>query len=166
MAKDLAIVLNHGSVNSAVATALAGQKHRTVMLYASGDIEAKEVSRSRAAYEQQVAHFKPYRDHTVALPQLAVAGATRPATTSDPRYPTPAGPELLELLPMLAYAARYAAHYRATAIYLGLRIGSTGRPNEKSVGPTAPTPTTWPRPPSSLRSGTNCSSIRAVYPVW
>jgi hypothetical protein len=137
MAKDLAIVLNHGSLNSAVATALAGQKHRTVMLYAAGDVEAKEALRSRAAYEQQVAHFKPYRDHTVVLPQLAVAGATRQATTtSDPRYPTPAGPKLLELLPLLAYAARYAAHYRATAIYLGLRIGSAARAGEKSVGPT------------------------------
>jgi len=136
MAKDLAIVLNHGSLNSAVATALAGQKHRTVMLYAAGDVESKEATRSRAAYEQQVAHFKPYRDHTVALPQLAAGGASRQATTtSDPRYPTPVGPKLLELLPLLAYAARYAAHYRATAIYLGLRIGSTARAGEKSVGP-------------------------------
>jgi hypothetical protein len=135
MAKDLAIVLNHGTLNSAVTTALAGQKHRTVLLCAMGDIEAKETSRSRAAYEQQVAHFKPYRDHTLALPQLAVAGGSRQTTSSDPRYPAPAGPRLLELLPLLAYAARYAAHYRATAIYLGLRIGSSARSNEKSVSP-------------------------------
>ena len=131
MAKELAIVLNHGSLNSAVATALAAQKHRTVMLYATGDVEAKETSRSRAAYEQQVAHYKPYRDHTLTLPQVAAAGTTRQAMTSDPRYPAPAGPRLLELLPLLAFAARYAAHYRATAIYLGLRIGSAGRSGEK-----------------------------------
>ena len=33
MAKDLAIVLNSGSVNSAVATALAAQKYRVVLLH-------------------------------------------------------------------------------------------------------------------------------------
>ena len=34
MAKDLAIVLNNGSINSAVTTALASQKYRPIMLYA------------------------------------------------------------------------------------------------------------------------------------
>jgi len=34
MAKDLAIILNNGSINSAVTTALAAQKYRVVLLYA------------------------------------------------------------------------------------------------------------------------------------
>ena len=33
MAKDLAIVLNSGGLNSVVATALAAQKHRLVMVH-------------------------------------------------------------------------------------------------------------------------------------
>ena len=56
MAKDLAIILNNGSINSAVATALAVQKYRPVLLH----VEAAPTpgSRARAAYDQQVAHFK------------------------------------------------------------------------------------------------------------
>ena len=37
MAKDLAIILNNGSINSAVATAIAAQKFRPVMLWAELD---------------------------------------------------------------------------------------------------------------------------------
>jgi 7-cyano-7-deazaguanine synthase in queuosine biosynthesis len=125
MAKDLAIVLNNGSLNSAVATALAGQKHRTVMLYAESG--AREMLRSRSAYEQQVAHFKPYREHTLVFPHLAAMGGARQASMSDARYPAQAGMKMLELLPLLATAARFAAHYKATAIYLGLRVGE-GKP--------------------------------------
>ena len=44
MAKDLAIVLNNGSVNSAVVTALAAQKYRPVMLHA----EMRQASPARA----------------------------------------------------------------------------------------------------------------------
>ena len=53
MAKDLAIVLNNGSVNSAVVTALAAQKYRPIMLHA--EVEQHPGSRVRAAYDQQVA---------------------------------------------------------------------------------------------------------------
>ena len=59
MAKDLAVILNNGGVNSAVATALAAQKYRPILLY----VEAAPgtAPRARAAYDQQVAHFKPFR---------------------------------------------------------------------------------------------------------
>ena len=65
MAKDLAIVLNNGSLNSAVATAMAAQKYRPLMVFA--EVEQGAGSRARAAYDQQVAHFKPYREHTLRL---------------------------------------------------------------------------------------------------
>ena len=126
MAKDLAIILNNGSVNSAVATALAAQKYRPIMLH----VEAAPTpgSRARAAYDQQVAHFKPYREHSINMHWLTVFGhdSQRAEAAGDPRHPTTLGPQMQELLPLIAVAARFAAHYQAAAIYLGLRIGPHG----------------------------------------
>jgi 7-cyano-7-deazaguanine synthase len=134
MAKDLAIILNNGTVKSAVATALAVQRYRPVFLY----VDAAPVegaggggsARARAAFDQQVAHYKPYREHALAMPFLSSIGGAKNlaavAQQSDPRQRGPLGPELLELLPLLAVAARFAAHYGATAIYLGLSVGSRG----------------------------------------
>jgi 7-cyano-7-deazaguanine synthase len=123
MARDLAIVLNNGSVNSAVTTALAAQKYRTVMLYV--DAEANLGSRAKQAYDLQVAHFKPYREHTVQMPFLD-ALHERPAPQqppSDPRQVAPVAPQLTALLPLIAAGVSYAAHYQAAAIYVGLRVG-------------------------------------------
>jgi 7-cyano-7-deazaguanine synthase len=123
MAKDLAIVLNNGSLNSAVATALAAQKHRVVLLYAEvGDLPGP---RSRAAYEQQLAHFKPYREHTMAMPYMSVVEPSEElaAAASDPRHPTPIAPQMVDLLPLIATAMRFAVHYQANSVYLGLRLG-------------------------------------------
>src|SRR5581483_8302400 len=100
MARDLAIVLNNGGVNSAVATALAAQKYRTVLLYA--EVDPQPGSRARSAYDQQVAHFKPYRDHTLSMPFLSALSGPRPTPTADPRHPAPLGPQMLELLPLIA----------------------------------------------------------------
>src|SRR3954464_5282614 len=122
MAKELAVVLNNGGVNSAVATALAAQRHRTVLLYA--ETAPQPAGRARAAYDQQVAHFKPYREHTLAMPFLAPLArpdAAAPPPAADPRHPAVVGPRLLELLPLVAAAVRYAVHYGAAAVYLGLR---------------------------------------------
>lgn len=126
MAKDLAIVLNNGSINSAVATALAVQKHRAVMIFA--EVEQGPGSRARAAYDQQVAHFKPYREHALPMPHLAQIAPPLESqgVVTDPRQPAPLGPLMLELLPLLATAVRYAVHYHAAAIYTGLRIGGQG----------------------------------------
>ncbi len=123
MAKDLAIVLNSGSLNSAVATAIAAQKHRPILLHA--ELTPAAGSRARAAYDQQVAHFKPYREHTLPMPFLSgINPATQPAAAiADPRQHAAVGGQLLDLLPLLAAAARYAVHYQAAAIYLGLRVG-------------------------------------------
>src|SRR5437588_701720 len=121
MAKDLAIVLNNGSVNSAVATALAAQRYRPILLYA--DIGAQAGSRARAAYDQQVAHVKPYREHSLAMGFLAAAGvgASKPAAAvADPRQHLAIAGQALDLLPLIASAVRYAVHYQAAAVYVGL----------------------------------------------
>jgi 7-cyano-7-deazaguanine synthase len=129
VAKDLAIILNNGSVSSAVATALAVQKFRPIMLYAETGPQ-QPGSRIRAAYDQQVVHFKPYREHTLPMPFLApLKSNTATASLSaanDPRMPASVGPQMQELLPLLSAAARYAAQYQASAIYLGLRVGGHG----------------------------------------
>ena len=127
-AKDLAIILNNGSVNSAVATALAVQKYRPILLHAEIAQQTPGSSRVRAAYDLQVQHFKPYREHTLPMPFLAAITPQGPssAIASDPRIPSAVAPQLVELLPLLAAAARYAVHYHASAIYLGLRIGPQG----------------------------------------
>ena len=130
MAKDLAIILNNGSVNSAVATALAAQKFRAVMLHVesmpAGAEAPQQAPRGKAAYDLQVGHFKPFREHTLAMPFLsALEAPTSPANNTaaaDPRQASVA-PQLTALLPLVAAAGRFAAHYQAAAIYLGLRIG-------------------------------------------
>jgi 7-cyano-7-deazaguanine synthase in queuosine biosynthesis len=126
MAKDLAIVLNNGSINSAIVTSLAAQKYRPILLHA--EVTQQPGSRVRAAYDMQVAHFKPYREHSLPMPFLSVvqpagSGAT---SISDPRVPAAVAPQLIELLPLLSAAVRFAVHYQAAAIYLGLRIGGHG----------------------------------------
>ena len=123
MAKDLAIVLNNGSINSAVATALAAQRHRLVMLH----VEAVQQSgsRMRAAYDMQVSHFKPYREHTLPMPYLAAfqSAGMNMAAASDPRTQMAVATQVIELLPLIAAAVRFGVQYQSAAIYLGLRIG-------------------------------------------
>jgi len=128
MAKDLAIVLNNGSINSAVTTALAAQKYRPIMLFA--EIAPQPGSRTRAAYDQQVAHFKPYREHSLPMPYLApLQSAGQAAAVSmmtDPRQTAALVLQGLDLLPLIATAARFAVHYQAAAVYVGMRVGGHG----------------------------------------
>lgn len=121
MAKDLAIVLNNGSINSAVVTAMAAQKYRPIMVYA--DTSDDPAGRRRAAFEQQVAHFKAYREYTISLAYSAGFQSQTASAMADPRQGTALGPQMLELLPMLAAAARFAVQHQAAGIYLGTRIG-------------------------------------------
>jgi 7-cyano-7-deazaguanine synthase len=132
MAKDLAIVLNSGSINSIVVTALAAQRFRPVMLHALkssplGDMDDIP-SRARVAFDQQVSHFKPYREHTLSMPYLSLlnvpANKQSSMSPADMRQQGPLAPQMLELLPLLSAAARFASHYQAAAIYLGLRVGT------------------------------------------
>jgi 7-cyano-7-deazaguanine synthase len=129
MAKDLAIILNNGSINSAVTTALAVQKHRPILLHA--EVAQQAGSRHRAAYDMQVQHFKPYREHALPMPFLGLMQPTANSaatmlTAADPRANAGASNQVLGLLPLIAAAARYAVHYSATAIYVGLRVGPQG----------------------------------------
>lgn len=123
MPKDLAIVLNNGSVNSAVVTALAAQKHRPVLIHV--ETTQQVGSRSRAAYDQQVAHFKPFREHSLAMPFLEAVTPppNQSYTQADPRQHAAIGGQVTQLLPLIAVAVRFAVHHTATAIYLGLRVG-------------------------------------------
>jgi 7-cyano-7-deazaguanine synthase len=121
VAKDLAIVLNNGSINSAVVTAMAAQKYRPIMVYAETGNDP--VGRHRTAFEQQVAHFKPYREYTISLSFLTGMQAQAASAMADPRQGTPLGPQMLELLPMLAAAARFAVQHQAAGIYVGSRVG-------------------------------------------
>jgi hypothetical protein len=123
MAKDLALVLNNGSLNSAVTTALAAQRFRTILVYA--DI-VPGTARSRAAYDQQVAHFKPYREHTLNMSYLSMLHAPADTHQVDPRQTGLLAPQLLSLLPIISAASAFAAYYQAAAVYLGLRIGPGG----------------------------------------
>src|SRR5438046_9886309 len=112
MAKDLAIILNSGSINSAVATGLAAQKHRVILLHA--EIAPQPGSRIRAAYDQQVAHFKPYREVTLPMPFLAPVqhGTSTAMIASDPRIASGGlGPQMLEILLLLSVSVKYAHLY-------------------------------------------------------
>src|SRR5580704_5806521 len=103
MAKELAIVLNSGSINSVVATALAAQRYRPVMLHAlkgsiQGDMDELP-SRARVAFDQQVSHFKPYREHTLSMPFLSLLNTPGPkqsSMTADMRQQGPLAPLMLE----------------------------------------------------------------------
>jgi hypothetical protein len=128
VAKDLAIILNNGTINSAVTTAIAAQKFRPILLWAELNPAQQSGSRQRAAYDMQVAHFKPYREHSLPMPWASVVQPHGPqgSAISDPRVPAAVAPQVVELLPLIGAAARFAVHYSASAIYLGLRIGGAG----------------------------------------
>lgn len=124
MPKELAIVLSNGSINSAVVAALAAQKYRPVMVHVDAYGTA---TRARRAYDQQVGHFKPYREHTVALPLLTTLAQAHPRTPMvDPRVVPEVTPKLVALLPVVGLAMSLAVHYSAQAVYLGLRVGTDG----------------------------------------
>jgi 7-cyano-7-deazaguanine synthase in queuosine biosynthesis len=124
MAKDLAIILNSGSVNSAVVTAMAIQRYRPIFVHLS--CNPQNASRSQTAYEQQVSHFKPYREHTLAMPAIIPVsrGNSSASVAADPRAKGHLSLQLTELLPLIAIGARLAVHYQTSAIYFGLRVGT------------------------------------------
>lgn len=128
MAKDLAVVLNSGSINSAVTCALAAQRYRLVTLHV--EYGQGTGSRARAAYDQQVGHFKPYREHSLPMPFLAAIRepeSAAAAMVNDPRAQVAhLGPQMLDLLPLISAGIRYAVHYQASAVYFGFRVGGSG----------------------------------------
>jgi 7-cyano-7-deazaguanine synthase len=121
------VVLSSGSINSVVTAAMATQRYRLVLLHAE---VGQGGTRARAAYDQQVGHFKPYREHSLPMPFLATVQDPKNATAamaSDPRSQVAnLGPQMLDLLPLVATAVRFGTFYQATAIYLGFRVGGSG----------------------------------------
>jgi len=121
MPKEFAIVLNNGSLNSAVVTAIAAQRFRPIMIYV--DTTNESGGRMRAAFDQQVAHFKPYREYALALPLPAGVQSQSASASADPRQSSPLGPVMLDLLPLMAMAIRMGAQHQASEVYLGMRVG-------------------------------------------
>jgi 7-cyano-7-deazaguanine synthase len=119
--KEIAVVLNNGSVNSAVVTAMAAQRFRPIMIFA--DTSNEPAGRMRAAFDQQVAHFKPFREYTIPMSLAAGGHAQANSTVADPRQTTPLGPVMLDLLPLISVAVRFAAQHQASEVYLGMRVG-------------------------------------------
>jgi len=124
MAKDLAIVLNNGSMNGAVITALSAQKYRPILVYVESAVHETPLRR-KVAYDLQVAHFKPFREHTLAMPFMAMTHdrAMAGGLPNDPRLATPVTPALREIVPLLGAAVTLAMAYETSAIYVGLRVG-------------------------------------------
>jgi 7-cyano-7-deazaguanine synthase len=123
VAKDLAIVLNNGSINSSVITAMAAQKYRPVMVFCDTSVDPG--GRRRAAFEQQVAHFKPYREYSVPISSIAGAPMQSNSPVADPRQGSSFAPAMIDLLPMISIAIRLAVQYQAAAIYVGSRVGAS-----------------------------------------
>lgn len=122
MARELAVVLANGSIQSAVCAALAAQKFRTIMLFVE---TVPSPGRTGIAFDALVQHFKPYRSHRVPMPFLtSVARNDSALAAADPRSHQNATAVLIELLPIVALGLRFAMHYGATAVYSGVRVGS------------------------------------------
>src|SRR5688500_11779590 len=116
MAKDLALILNSGSMNSAIATALAAQRYRPILVYADTAGGAGAASRFKGASDQPVAHFKPYREPTLSMPFLSMLQSQQTSAAAahvDPRSTGLLAPQLTQLLPVVAAAVPLAAHYKA-----------------------------------------------------
>ena len=141
MAKDLAIVLNNGSLNSAVATALAAQKHRPILVHVDkgGSSSSGEENNLPRRFRTAGGAIQPYREHSIDLPYLSALKVSVAQKLPDIGSAAAAadrdGIAGHELLPIMAAAARFAANYQAPAIYFGLRVG--------------PPSMNWPRPPNT-----------------
>ena len=111
MAKELAVVLNDGSVDAAVTTALAAQKHRVALVHVvAGDPAA---ARRRAAFEAQGNHFQSQKNWAVPL----AGPGTGAKSDSSLRQ------ELLAVLPAVSFALQAAVRWEATTVHLPLRTG-------------------------------------------
>ncbi len=127
MAKDLAVVLCDGGLNSCVTAALAAQKYRLVMIH--GLPAAAGYSRRQSAFELLSAHFKPYRQHTIHAEFLLAARLRSAAAVTTRAAPVTEATESLQLrlndlFSLVGIASRYAYAYGAGALYHGMRIGS------------------------------------------
>lgn len=122
MARELAVVLVNGSINSAVALALAAQKYRPIAVFVEAAPSGGAAGR---VFDGLVAHFKPYRSHRLPMPFLAAAAPAR----GDSRGPavdhgSATTAALIDQLPIVASGLRLAMQHGAKALYAGHRAGS------------------------------------------
>lgn len=121
MPRDLAIVLNDGSVNSAVITALAAQKYKPVMVHIES---APSMGRRGQAFDLQVQHFKPARSQRLAMPFLAgIASGDSRLAEVDARAAHNSAGKLVEMMPLIGLGLRLAVHHDASTLFIGLRFG-------------------------------------------
>lgn len=124
MARELAVVLANGSLQSTVACALAAQKYRPVMIYVESE---PNPGRPGQAFDNLVQQVKPYRSHRVPMHFLAPPGRSEGHDSrADPRSHETSVAKLVDLMPIIACGLRYAIQYNAVALYLGSRIGPDG----------------------------------------
>lgn len=114
MARELAVVLVNGSINSAVALALAAQRHRPIAVFVEASPNA---GRAGKAFDALVAHVKPYRAQKLAMPFLAATGK------GEARDGNATVATLIDQLPIVALGLRIAMQHGATALYAGHRVG-------------------------------------------
>lgn len=111
MAKELAVVLNDGSVEAAVTTALAAQKHRVALVHFAADDSA--ALRRRAAFDGQAGHFAAQK--AWAIPAAGLEPEAKPDDSIQRR--------MAEQLPAIAMAIQAAVRWGAVAVYLPLQVG-------------------------------------------
>ena len=70
------------------------QRYRAIMVFA--DISRPDQPRTRAAYDQQVAHFKPYREHTVPMTFAVEHAGRNPAPPWPTAAKAPLAPQMLD----------------------------------------------------------------------
>jgi Queuosine biosynthesis protein QueC len=131
MPRELAIALTDASLGATVATALAHQKYRLVLV----QIDQSFVSEPKRAamLEQQAAFFKPYRHHVLKHDTLVKPGKREANQVIDPRSHDDLGQRLTQLLPVIARGIEAAAHYDASSIHLGLSVGMSDSGLPRSV---------------------------------
>jgi 7-cyano-7-deazaguanine synthase len=122
MAKAPALVLSSGGLHSLVTAALAAREHRVALLHVQdGRTTAKQAA---AAFEKQVAHFKPLKAWSVDAPyfrQMSLPPETTSlvhATGSDQH----AGLIPTRELQFLSLAAGYAKQIHAGTIFWGTQF--------------------------------------------
>jgi 7-cyano-7-deazaguanine synthase len=125
MPRDLAIVLANGSIASAVTCALAAQKYRPVMVFCETTASPGKPGQT---FDAVVQHYKPYRSHRLPMTWLSSLSRTDvKGVDADPRTGEATTNKLLDLMPMISAGLRYATHYNAAALMLGLRVGGEGQ---------------------------------------
>jgi hypothetical protein len=111
--KDLAIILHDGSIESAVTTSLAAQRHRIAMIYVSDD--SPGAPRRRGAFDAQAAHFAAQK--TWITPPINLDPPKKEPST------TPLQQKMLATIAPIGLAAQAADRWAATTLYLPLRTG-------------------------------------------